>query len=175
MATFMKRYLYFCLTAGAIGFTACTASPGPRAPAPPLKTVIVNDSANIIAGETVYVPVYSYIYTVDRNRTWELTATLSTRNTDLVHPIILSSVKYFDSSGTLIRNYLEQPVELGPLAATDFVIDQRDTSGGVGSAFIVEWVAQATVSAPVIEAVMINTVGNQGLSFVSNGRVIKRR
>lgn len=121
------------------------------------------------------MPVYAYIYTGEQNRTWDLTTTLSVRNTDQTHPIIIRSVDYFAGNGTLVRNYLEQPVELNPLAATEFVVAQADRSGGVGASFVVEWVAQTTVSAPVVEAVMINTLGNQGLSFVSPGRVIKSR
>jgi hypothetical protein len=70
---------------------------------------------------------------------------------------------------------LEQPVELGPLASASFVVNQEDTSGGSGAAFVVEWVARQQISAPVIEGVMINTAGNQGLSFISPGRVIKSR
>jgi hypothetical protein len=85
------------------------------------------------------------------------------------------AVKYYNTSGALVRKYLEQPVELGPLASADFVVHRDDTSGGVGANFIVEWVAQKQVSEPAIEAVMINTRGNQGLSFVSQGRVIKSR
>lgn len=104
-----------------------------------------------------------------------LTATLSVRNTDLTHPMIVASVKYYDNNGKLVRKYLERPVELGPLASTNFVVDQEDTSGGSGAAFVVEWVTQKEVSVPVIESVMINTSGNQGLSIVSPGRVIKSR
>ncbi|WP_239033195.1 DUF3124 domain-containing protein [Leptothermofonsia sichuanensis] len=105
----------------------------------------------------------------------DFTATLSVRNTDLNHPMIVASVNYYDSNGAIVRKYLKQPVELGPLAATSFVVNQEDTSGGSGAAFIVDWVAQTPLTAPVIEAVMINTSSNQGLSFISQGRVIKSR
>lgn len=153
--------------------TACAPSNDPPEPAQ-LNTVTL-DNAAIIAGQTVYVPIYSYIYTWDRRRTMELTATLSVRNTDLTHPIILTTVTYYDSRGQRVREYLEQPVELTPLASTNFVVDREDTLGGAGAAFIVEWVTQQEVSAPVIEAVMISTSGNQGISFVTSGRVINDR
>lgn len=155
--------------------TGCTASQSPPPMAAQLKPVTLDNTVKIIAGQTVYVPIYSHIYMWEQTRTTDLTATLSIRNTDLTHPIIISSVNYYDTNGKLVRKYLEQPVELGPLAATDFVINQEDTKGGSGASFIVEWVAQQPVSTPVIEAIMINTSGNQGLSFVSPGRVIKSR
>jgi hypothetical protein len=60
------------------------------------------------------------------------------------------------------------------MASTDFVVTEDDT-GGAGANFIVEWSAGAEVTAPVVEAVMISTASQQGISFVSQGRVIKDR
>lgn len=171
----MKHSLYCCLFITVMVLTGCTASQSPPPLAAQLKPVTLDNTVKIIAGQTVYVPIYSHIYMWEQTRTTDLTATLSIRNTDLTHPIIISSVNYYDTNGKLVRKYLEQPVELGSLAATDFVINQEDTKGGSGASFIVEWVAQQPVSTPVIEAIMINTSGNQGLSFVSPGRVIKSR
>jgi spore germination protein YaaH len=154
---------------------ACTPAQPPPKPAIQLKTVTLDNTVKIVAGQTVYVPIYSHIYTWEQSRTMNLTATLSVRNIDLASPMIIASVNYYDDNGKLIRNYLEQPVELGPLASASFVVNQEDTSGGSGAAFVVEWVARQQISAPVIEGVMINTAGNQGLSFISPGRVIKSR
>ncbi|MBW4657368.1 MAG: DUF3124 domain-containing protein [Drouetiella hepatica Uher 2000/2452] len=170
----MKRYLYGHLIMMLTSLAACTSLPAPQPPdAAPLKVVTLDNTVKIVAGQTVYVPIYSHIYTVERSRTWDLTATLSVRNTELAHPIIVTSVNYYDTQGKLIRKYLEQPIELGSLSSTDFIVNQDDVSGGAGAAFIVEWVAQQKVSAPVIEAIMINTVGNQGISFVTSSRVLK--
>lgn len=152
---------------------ACAPANPPIEPAAALKPVTLNDGFKAVAGQTIYVSIYSSIFTWDRNRTIDLTATLSVRNTDQSHPVVLSAVNYYDSNGRLIRKYLDQPVALGALASTNFLVNQEDQSGGAGAAFIVEWVAQTAVSAPVVEAVMINTTGNQGISFVSAGRVIK--
>lgn len=171
----MKRYLRSSVLFLVVWLTACTSPSKPPPTSAHLKTVTLDNTVTIIAGQTVYVPVYSHIYTWRQDLTMDLTATLSVRNTDLTHSIIIASVNYYDSDGKLIRNYLEQPIELGSLAATNFVVDREDTSGGAGASFIVEWVAQQQVSIPVIESVMINTSGNQGISFISPGRVIKSR
>lgn len=172
----MKPYLYFCSAIALVTLTACPSSQAPPAPvSTPLKTVTLDNTVKILVGQTVYVPIYSHIYIWEQSRVMNLTATLSVRNTDMTNPMIIAGVSYYDTNGTLVRKYLEQAVELGPLAATNFVISQEDTSGGSGAAFIVEWVAQKQVSTPVIEAVMINTSSNQGLSFISQGRVIKSR
>ncbi len=156
--------------------TGCTQSQTATVPdpTPSLKPVTL-DNSKIVIGQTVYVPAYSAIYMWEQRRTMDLTTTLSIRNTDLQLPIIVAAVTYYDGNGKPVRQYLEQPVELNPLASTNFVVNQEDRTGGTGASFVVEWVATQKVSMPVIEAIMINTSGNQGLSFVSEGRVIKSR
>lgn len=173
----MKRSLVSLFLILVLLLTGCDQPPTAIAPNAntKLKTVTLDNSVNIVAGQTVYVPIYSEIYMWERQRTMDLTATLSIRNTDMARPLIIASVKYYDTDGQLVRNYLEQPSELNPLAATSFVVNQEDRSGGVGASFIVEWVAQQSISPPVIESIMINTSGNQGLSFISSGRILKSR
>lgn len=171
----MKRCLWLCFAI--VALTACDQAQTPSASQPPTpqrKTVNV-DKTKIVEGQTVYVPIYSHIYMVEADRRMDLTATLSVRNTDLSQSIVVTAANYYDTNGKLVRKYLEKPIELSALAATDFVVAEADRSGGAGASFIVEWVAQKNVSNPAIEAVMINTGGNQGISFVSPGRVIKNR
>jgi hypothetical protein len=168
----LQRNLGWGMALVSIAIAACTPTVSAPPEPPELNPVNLDATVTIVAGHTVYVPVYSHIYMMDQGRTMNLTTTLSVRNTDQEHPIIVASVDYYNSGGELVRNYLEQPVELGPLASAEFVVPQADISGGIGASFLIEWVAQTTVSDPVIEAIMINTQGNQGLSFVSQGRVI---
>ena len=129
----------------------------------------------IATGQTIYVPIYSEIYFFDKSRTLQLAATLSVRNTDLQHPIIINSVKYYDSDGNLVREHLENPLQLAPLASTDFIVNQNDRTGGSGANFLVEWVAETEVYEPIVEALMVSTSSQQGISFVSQGRVIESK
>ena len=48
-------------------------------------------------------------------------------------------------------------------------------SGRLARSFLVEWLATEPVNAPVVEAVMIGTARTQGISFVTEGRVIRDR
>lgn len=171
----MKPYLYSYIVPLLILLTACTAPEKPIEPATQLKAITLDNTVKIIGGQTVYVPIYSRIYVRERDRTMELNSTLSIRNTDLIQPIIIASVNYYDSNGKLVRKFLKQPIELPRLASTNFIVSQEDTSGGSGASFVVEWVTQKQTSVPVIEAVMINADGNQGISLISPGRVIKTR
>jgi hypothetical protein len=97
------------------------------------------------------------------------------RNTDRRAPIVVAAVDYYDHDGQLVRKYLQKPVRIAPLAAMEYFVRERDTSGGQSASFVVEWVAEQSVTAPVVEAVMIGTAVSQGVSFTCIGRVIADR
>ncbi|MEP0547936.1 MAG: DUF3124 domain-containing protein [Rhodothermales bacterium] len=132
------------------------------------------DPVEMALGERVYVPIYSHIYFRDSRRDIDLAATLSVRNTDGTTPIRLTAVRYYDNAGALVRRYIDTPVSVGPMASTNFLVEQQDDSGGVGANFIVEWQADLAVTPPVVEAVMISASNSQGISFVTQGRVLHR-
>ena len=131
------------------------------------------DDSQLSAGQTVYVPIYSHIYSGIKARPFDLAATLSIRNTNLNSSIKLVSVKYYDSEGKLVKDYLDAPISLKALASTRYIITEDDRAGGSGANFIVVWQSGQEVNAPVIEGVMIGTHSGQGISFVSRGQVIK--
>ena len=124
-------------------------------------------------GQTVYVPIYSHIYSGVKGRPFDLAATLSIRNTNAKDSITLVSVKYYDTDGKLLENYLKQSKKLNALVSTRYIIPEGDKTGGSGANFIVVWKSDQKVNPPIIEAVMIGTHSGQGISFVSKGQVIK--
>lgn len=128
---------------------------------------------DITTGQTIYVPAYSEMY-IRRDRTIDLAVTLTIHNTDFNNPIILTSVRYYDTQGQLLKEYLPESLQLDPLASTDFFVDANEQSGGLGTNFIVEWVAEELVFEPIVEAIMLNTTNNQGISLTTPGRVIKQ-
>lgn len=106
-------------------------------------------------------------------RSLDLTATLSIRNTDPAESLDLTSVTYFDSDGKLVRKYLEKPQTIGPLATTQFIVEDNATTGESGTKFLVQWQSLRPVTPPVLECLMITTQSGLGISFVTHGRVIK--
>ncbi len=122
-------------------------------------------------GQTVYVPAYSHVYEQD-GKPLLLTVTLSVRNTDPDSEIHVASVRYYDSAGKEVKSYLDEPMRLGPLASMEVLVERKDTTGGSGANFLVEWQAIERVSDPVIDAVMIDTSQTQGVSFIRTGIVI---
>lgn len=129
-------------------------------------------SANPVQGQVVYVPAYSHIYHDDGDP-YLLTITLSVRNTSLDREIIVKSVRYFDTKGKEVKSYLAKPLRLPALGTTEFLVERDDATGGSGANFLVEWVAKEEVTEPIIEAVMIDTKGQQGISFARRGRPVR--
>jgi len=124
-------------------------------------------------GQTVYVPVYAQIYHGFKERPFDLTVTVSIRNTDPNNAITVLSADYYDSNAKLVRKYVEKPVQLNAMASIRYIIKQSDKIVGSGVSFVVKWKADHSVNPPIIESVMIGTQGQQGLSFTSRGQVIK--
>jgi hypothetical protein len=139
------------------------------------KKVTLDNNFKIAMGQTIYVPIYSQIYYRNQQVVFNLAATLSIRNTDLAKPLIVTSVRYYNSNGKLIKQYLDHPIQLEALASTDFFISKDDKQGGLGANFIVEWVSPTKISEPIVEAVTIGTDSQQGISFISPGKVIKNQ
>ncbi|TWU35719.1 hypothetical protein Q31b_51540 [Novipirellula aureliae] len=127
-----------------------------------------------VEGQRLYVPAYSHVYH-EKGEPYFLTVTLNIRNTDIDNEIVVTSVRYFDTSGNELRSMLKKTIKLGPLAATEFVVDRDDKSGGSGASFIVEWQAGTKVNQPLVETVMIDTQGQQGVSFIAPSVVLSER
>jgi hypothetical protein len=178
----MTRYASPILAALFLGPLAGCGPRGPspaQAPGAQARKGVVEvepiEPGRVVAGQTVYVPAYSSVYISDRADDFNLAVTLSVRNTDRGRPIVVNSVGYYDHDGRLARDYLKKPLRLGPMAATEFFVKESDTRGGVSASFLVEWAADQGVTAPVIEAVMVGTASNQGVSFTCPGRVLSDR
>lgn len=123
-------------------------------------------------GQDIYIPIYSHIFFGDAPAPFNLTSTLSIRNTDRRHAIQVMAANYHDTDGRLIREYFPKPVLLAPLASTNCLVPESDTAGGIGASFIVRWRSAIPVDPPLVEAVMIGTRGQQGISFISRGQVL---
>jgi len=122
----------------------------------------------VAPSQTIYVPVYSHIY-AQGGKPYLLETTLSIRNTDTTHAITLNALNYFNTAGKLVKNYLNKPVSLAPLATTEILVEQQKTEGGSGANFLVEWSSIVEINPPLIEAVMIGIDGQTSISFVSIG------
>ena len=158
---------------------ACTGGSSPTAAEPTDSDVeravrpVTAEDLEVVTGQTLYVPAYSEIFSSDESTTYDLAVMLSVRNTDLDHPIIINAIQYYDTNGNLVRDYVESPLELAPMATMEVVISRQDKAGGTGANFIVKWGAEEAVHAPIVEALMTSLASQQGISFLSPARVLE--
>lgn len=127
--------------------------------------------------QTVYVPVYSHIWhgnldSKGKPQTLLLSSMLSIRNTDPDDGLVVHSVRYYDTAGKLLREFLTQPAKLGPMASTDVFVEHKDDTGGTGANFLVVWSADKAINTPIIETVNAYFFGPHSLAFTSAGKVI---
>jgi hypothetical protein len=137
-----------------------------------LPAAYAGSEISLSKGATVYVPIYSNVYTGSRQLPFQLAATLVIRNTDTEHPLTIERVDYYDTAGKLVRGYIDKPRQLGPLASTNYYIQESDKTGGSGANFIVRWKAGAEINRPIIEGVMVGSQTGRGISYLSPGQEI---
>lgn len=128
------------------------------------------ESGNIY-GEVLFIPVYSSVYH-QNDKTFDLTATLSIHNTDINSKIRVIKVNYYDSNGMLVRSFINDEVKLNALQSRQFIIKETDVSGGTAAKFIIQWQSELKVVKPIVEAVMISTSSQQGISFKTESKTI---
>ncbi|MFK7947275.1 MAG: DUF3124 domain-containing protein [Saprospiraceae bacterium] len=136
---------------------------------------IYADNINLNYQDTVYVPIYSDIYAGSKYITFNLTATLSIRNTSLTDSMYVEAINYYNTGGELVQEFLDKTLVLRPMQSIEYVIDEDDETGGTGANFIVHWGAMNDRLIPVIQGVMISTHRQQGISFVTEGVSISKR
>jgi hypothetical protein len=172
----MNRYLLKGIALGIVVlFASCKTPENPEESiAEPLHIEKIAKHKNIdsLKANLVYVPAYSQVYSMNTTKEGalvDLSVTLSLRNTDLNNSIIIKSIQYYNNNGKLLKDFIEDPMELSAMATENYFIPANDKSGGVGANFIVEWTSENPITEPYIEALMLGGLGNYGYSWSSVG------
>ena len=137
------------------------------------QTCLAAGANALSLGQDVYIPAYSHIYHGNKETPLLLSVTLSIRNIDSNNSITITKADYFETEGGLIKQYLSEPLTLGPLGSERFVVPQKDNTGGSGANFIVSWKSDSPANPPIIESVMIGTQSQLGISFTSRGQPLQ--
>ena len=141
---------------------------------PPVQTTEAIPPVSSAHENQVYVPIYSHVY-AHGGKPILLEVTLSIRNTDIDVPMIVNEVNYYDTDGNQVRRYIEAPIVIAPLATIEFLVEQQDYEGGSGANFVVSWTSEKLLNDPLIQAVMVGSVENDTVSFVSTSVPIEKR
>ncbi|MBU2928582.1 DUF3124 domain-containing protein [Winogradskyella psychrotolerans] len=135
------------------------------------RKTTVKSTDSLVSGKS-YLSVYSQIYSYSQHKTYNLTAMISIRNTSDKDSMYLSQVNYYDTHGSLLKAYINNPVYLTPMETIDIVINEVDIAGGTGGNFIFNWETPQDSPEPIFEGVMTSTSGQQGLSFLTHAKRI---
>jgi hypothetical protein len=129
-------------------------------------------AVKLLKGQTLYVPSYSNI--IGDYQHIFVRANLLIHNTDPENSITIVRIDNYDTDGKLVEKFLSKPVQLNPLAAIRYAIkNPKKGDEGAGANFIVQWQAEAKVTEPLVECIMVGSLGTQGHTFSSQGRVIQ--
>jgi hypothetical protein len=134
-------------------------------------------AVKLVKGQMVYIPSYANvisgppIYMVV-----PLRANLVIHNTDPDQPITITRIDEYNTEGQKVSNYLTAPVILNPMGAMRVVVkESKKEAEGLGANFIIQWQAEKQVNEPIIECLIIGSLGAQGFSFATQGRIIKEQ
>lgn len=162
-----------------IAVSACsTKQPEKEHPQTPASfnanTLNINDSNHTkkVRGQVLYLPVYSNIPYFEHGKEFDLSAFVAIHNTDFANSIRITKVLLFDNDGKLVENYLANDSIVHALGATNFFVPERDKNG-TGANFIIEWASDSLVNEPLIESVIVGLTNGQGVSFLSNGKILR--
>lgn len=131
------------------------------------------------SGQTLYLPIYSRIWHGDRvsDRKYPadspLSALVSIRNTSLKSPVRIISARYYNTEGKLLGEYLPKPVVVNALGTLELFVERRESEGGSGANFIIQWDSAAPTNPPLVEAVHADIRGGvHAMAFVTTARAL---
>ena len=119
---------------------------------------------------TTYLPIYTSVFTRSQNQHKPVTTTVSIHNINVKDSLFVNKINYYNTEGEFVRSYIENPIFIRPMETINIVVHQADNSGGTGANFLIDWVLNNQESnPPLIDALMISTTGQHGLSFTTRG------
>jgi len=169
--------------------TATLAQGAASLPPPPTPTTLYPGSAiassyltaeglPLSTGQSLYLPAYSHLYHGDVNpRTGKPSETpisvhVSIRNTDPRMAMKVTSARYYDADGKLLRELLATPRTIPPYGTHELHVARPDT---VGTSFVIEWSAERPINPPLVEALHADFREARTLLFVTTARPIQTR
>ncbi len=169
------KYVFALIAFGFIA-VSCEDSPRQLSSTDPInwekRRIKAPISDTLDVGHT-FLSIYSSVYMRNDQEQSDLTVTVSLHNPNRDEEVFIDKAVYYNTQGDPIRTYFDQTIFIKPMETVQIVIDGIDKEGGTGANFIFDWMKKRNTNEPLFEAVMINTYGSQGISFVTEGKRIK--
>jgi hypothetical protein len=132
-------------------------------------------AVELSTGYTIYVPIYRSFYQIygSSRDSYNLTSTVCLHNTDPKQAIKVLSIDYYDSSGKLVKKYIDAPLTIKPWNSKEITIQPRTEAEDFGANLIVHWKSDQPANPPIVEVLMTGQFLNRGVSFMTRGVEIK--
>jgi hypothetical protein len=131
--------------------------------------------------DTTYISAYSEIYSKTKLTNIPLTVMLSIRSGSFTDTTIINAITYYDTEGTIVKEYISRPILLKPMQSIDYIValprnakSEPKNRGGIGAHFIVDWGAKYNTQ-PIMQCVMHGAHGSNAISFMVPGKSIATR
>ena len=136
------------------------------------------DDLSLSKGQACYLPIYSHIWYGDLTSSGQpmkilLSALVSIRNTSLRTPIKVTSARYYSTEGKLLKEFVGAPKEVAPMGTYELFVERKESEGGSGANFIIQWEAATPTNPPVIEAIHTDIQVNRTPTFITSARPIR--
>ena len=144
-----------------------------------LLSIAAQAQEALSSGQSLYLPVYSHLYHGDLDRSGKpgetlTSAHISIRNTDSSSSLKVSSARYYDTGGKLLKEYVPSPRSVPPLGTLELFVPHTDVTGGSGANFIIQWSADAPINPPLVEALHADIRASRSVVFITTARVLKK-
>ena len=126
-------------------------------------------ASSTLASNRVYLPFYRTLYVEEDRAVNNLYATLSIHNTSSEHELVLDRLTYFDGAGEMISEPLSESHVLAPMASAEFYVGPQQPETAETAAAMVMWSGEASISPPLVEAIIVGKYGAKGFSVISRG------
>ena len=121
----------------------------------------------------VYLPLYSSVVVGGGATVVHMGANVTLRNVSADMPVTIQSARYFDRNGELVSQLAPAPFTLKPMATIEIFIPITEATvgikGGRGGSILLDWAAEGAVPEPMMEALVLGSVGNGSYSFTVQG------
>jgi hypothetical protein len=135
---------------------------------------------DLTLGQVLYLPVYSEIWHGDRvinnGRPVKklVSALISIRNTSFKTPIRIFSASYYSTEGKLLKEYIPKPVIINPMGTYELFVERKESEGGSGANFVIQWDSTVMTNPPIVEALHADiSSGSYALTFITTAHPIQ--
>jgi len=188
-----RKPLVAMLLAAAVLSARAQGSPAPAAPSlPPAPTPTAlypgagmassytsPNGIQLYGWQSLYLPIYSHFNYGDartgKPAEMQVSAHVNIRNTDPRASLQVTSARYYNTEGQLLREFLPKPQSVPPLGTYELFVPRASSPGVAGANFIIEWHAERPINPPLVEALHSDIRDGRALFFVTTAHPVQTR